>query len=138
MFQNKDAGFMLNSFLMAKANPQSTETISDIIAEDVSNNDFTNTEKQFKLFFSNLNIYGGLNLGDVSIIIYNGNSLVYNAKLEYHPNVIANSVVVKYDNIQLDNTIPYAISYVPLENNNLVKIRLQIYAGTQYEAYQQK
>lgn len=57
-FENKDANFMLQSFLRAPAlGVDQTKTVAEIIAEDDIRNDFASTEKLFGEFFKGMKDY---------------------------------------------------------------------------------
>ena len=57
-FENKDANFMLQSFLRAPAiGVDRTKTVADIIAEDDIRNDFANTKWLFDRFFQGMPYY---------------------------------------------------------------------------------
>ena len=65
-FVNKDAEFMLESFLTAPAvGYDTTKTVVDIIAEDYAINDMTRTDDLFKKFFQKTEYTNGNDINDI-------------------------------------------------------------------------
>jgi len=68
-FKNKDSSFMLDSFLRARYLNDETKTMSQIIAEDALNDDFSRTKNSFYYFYSGVDVYQVYNATMISICI---------------------------------------------------------------------
>jgi len=88
-FENKDANFMLQSFLRAPALGPSvgygTKTVADIIAEDDAKNDFGRTEQLFDNYFK---YSSGASKIRVEVDGKNHDSMVINSKISIFTKVL--------------------------------------------------
>jgi hypothetical protein len=67
-FMNKDADFMLNSFIKAPAIPKDI-TIGQVIAEDSLQEDFSDSQAYFNAFFGSLTQYDGREIYSIQLCI---------------------------------------------------------------------
>jgi hypothetical protein len=85
-FANKDAAYMLDSFLKAPYYGEEGKTVADIIAEDFSKRNYKRTKDTFQKFFSNIKNSPDFKKGDnyveeeiniIKFCVNNGNYLLW-------------------------------------------------------------
>ena len=96
-FQNKDAGFMLNSYLRAPYYADKDKRIGEIIIEDYMKKDYTRTRDSFKEFYSGTNNYGGFVVDSITLCIFEGNDLLQAYKFSRSATALNPKVDPTYD-----------------------------------------
>ncbi|MEM4637550.1 MAG: hypothetical protein QXK76_00820 [Candidatus Woesearchaeota archaeon] len=75
-FINSDLDYMLNSYLKAPSLINRDKTNAEVIVEDYLNNDYSNTQKSFEIFFLGINTTNNNPVGEYKLIISESNFVI--------------------------------------------------------------
>lgn len=122
-FNNKDASFMLDSFLRSSSLIESGKTTGEIISEDSINGDYSRTDKIFDYFYSGIDCYKGRNIGWIIIDVQGEHNLektlAVNSKgrnINCHPN----------DGDDKLSPVQSSSAIIPSITNNKITVTLKI------------
>lgn len=82
-FESKDFDYMLNSYIKSPYLKDTSKTISEVISEDILNNDYSRTEESFQKFFAGLNKTNNQPMRYVKMSVAQGTSTVYRTEIYY-------------------------------------------------------
>jgi hypothetical protein len=112
-FKDKDAAFMLDSFMRAPYLKDPSKSISDIISEDVLNDEFSRTQNSFSYYYSGINNYRTFDIYAISLCIKRSGSEIAHFNDMVDPS-LGNSVTTAINACPEDNTDEYVYSKTTL------------------------